>query len=96
MRKLVYFIACTADGFIARENGGFDFFPVAGDHLPFIAQEYPETITGHLRKDFGVRGENRHFSSVLMAAHLRGWIDPRHHQSVSSPPAIPHLEHVAG
>jgi dihydrofolate reductase len=69
MRKLVYFIACTADGFIARENGSFDFFPVAGDHLPFIAEEYPETIPGHRRKDFGVRDEKRHFSSVLMGRH---------------------------
>jgi dihydrofolate reductase len=69
MRKLVYFIACTADGFIARENGDFDFFPVAGDHLLFIAREYPETIPGHLRKDFGVRDENRRFSSVVMGRH---------------------------
>jgi dihydrofolate reductase len=69
MRKLVYFIACTADGFIARENGSLDFFPVAGDHLPFIAHEYPETIPGHLRKAFGVRDEHRHFSSVMMGRH---------------------------
>lgn len=69
MRKLVYFIACTADGFIAQEDGGLDFFPMAGDHLPFIAREYPETIPGHLRKDFGVRDENRHFSSVVMGRH---------------------------
>jgi dihydrofolate reductase len=69
MRKLVYFIACTADGFIARENGSFDFFPMTGDHLPFIAREYPETIPGHLRKDFGVCSENRHFSSVVMGRH---------------------------
>jgi dihydrofolate reductase len=69
MRKLVYFIACTADGFIAREDGGLDFFPMTGDHLPFIAQEYPETISGHLRKHLGVRDEHRHFSSVVMGRH---------------------------
>jgi dihydrofolate reductase len=37
MRKLVYFVACSADGFIAREDGAFDFFPMTGDHLPFLA-----------------------------------------------------------
>ena len=69
MRNLIYFIACTTDGFIARENGSFDFFPMAGEHLPFIVREYPETIPGHLRQDLGVRGENRHFDSVVMGRH---------------------------
>ena len=69
MRKLVYFIACTADGFIAGEDRGLDFFPMAGDHLPFIAREYPETIPGHLRKHFGASDEHRHFSSVVMGRH---------------------------
>lgn len=69
MRKLIYFIACTADGFIAREDGSIDFFPMAGEHLPFIVREYPETIPGHLRQHFCVRGENRHFNSVVMGRH---------------------------
>lgn len=69
MRKLIYFVACTADGFIAREDGGFDFFPVEGEHLPFIVREYPETIPGHLSRDLGVGGENRRFSSVVMGRH---------------------------
>ena len=66
MRKLVYFIACTVDGFIARENGAFDFFPMSGDHLPYIANEYPETLPTHARQALGVSAENRHFDTVLM------------------------------
>lgn len=66
MRKLTYFIACSADGFIARKNGSFDFFPRTGDHLPHIAAEYPETIPGHLRDQLGAHGHNRHFDTVLM------------------------------
>jgi dihydrofolate reductase len=66
MRKLTYFIACTVDGFIAREDGSFDFFPIAREHLPHIVVEYPETIPGHLRDALGVRGDNRHFDTVVM------------------------------
>jgi dihydrofolate reductase len=66
LRKLTYFIACTVDGFIAREDGSFDFFPMTGEHLPYIVEEYPETIPGHLRDVLGVRGGNRHFDTILM------------------------------
>lgn len=66
MRKLIYYIACTVDGFIARENGAFDFFPITGDHIPYIVQEYPETIPTHFREVMGAQGENRHFDAVIM------------------------------
>lgn len=66
MRKLVYYIATTVDGFIARENGAFDFFPMTGEHLPYIAREYPETIPTHLREALGAHGANRHFDAVVM------------------------------
>jgi len=66
MRKLTYFIACTVDGFIARKDGSFDFFPMTGDHIPYIAAEYPETIPGHLRDTLGVHSRNAHFDTVLM------------------------------
>ena len=66
MRKLIYYIACTVDGFIARENGAFDFFPMTGDHIPYIVREYPETIPTHFREVMGARGNNRHFDAVIM------------------------------
>ena len=69
MRHLTYFIAVTADGFIARDDGSFDFFPMTGEHLPYIAREYPETIAGHLRTALGVQGDNRHFDAVVMGRH---------------------------
>lgn len=57
MRRLVYFVACTADGFIAREDGSADFFPMTGDHLLHIAAHFPDTIPGHARELMGVSGE---------------------------------------
>ncbi|HEX7297117.1 MAG TPA: dihydrofolate reductase family protein [Pyrinomonadaceae bacterium] len=66
MRKLTYFVACTVDGFIAKEDGSFAFFPSTGEHLRYIVEEYPETIPGHLREALGVRGGNTHFDTVLM------------------------------
>jgi dihydrofolate reductase len=69
MRQLVYYIACTVDGFIAGEDGSWDFFPMTGAHLAYIAEEYPETIPGHAREVMGATGPNRHFDAVVMGRH---------------------------
>jgi dihydrofolate reductase len=66
MRELTYYVACTVDGFIARPDGAFDFYLTEGEHLAELFAEYPETVPGHLREALGVRGENRHFDTVLM------------------------------
>ena len=33
MRRLVYYVACTIDGFIAREDGSFDWCLTQGEHF---------------------------------------------------------------
>lgn len=33
MRLLKYYVACSINGFIARENGAFDYFLMEGDHI---------------------------------------------------------------
>ncbi|NJM60028.1 MAG: dihydrofolate reductase [Oscillatoriales cyanobacterium RU_3_3] len=66
MKKLIYYIACTVDGFIAREDGSFDCFPMEGEHFADLFEFFPETIPAHVQKALGIRPENKQFDTVLM------------------------------
>lgn len=66
MRKLVYFIGMTIDGFIAAPDGSGDFFPVTKEILDFIGEEYPETLPTHVREQLGIGSANRRFDTVVM------------------------------
>jgi dihydrofolate reductase len=66
MRKLKYYIACTVDHYIARQDGSFDFFLTEGEHLTDLLKHFPETIPGHLRHQLGITAENQCFDAVLM------------------------------
>ena len=66
MRKLVYFVATTVDGFIAGPEGQFDFFPMNGDHIAAQANELAETLPKHVREALGVPLGKRRFDTVLM------------------------------
>lgn len=66
MRKLKYYVACTVDGFIAREDGSFDCFPSSGEHFADLFDSFPETIPAHLQQALGIRAENKQFDTVLM------------------------------
>ena len=86
-RRLVYYVACTVDGFIARKDGSFDWFLQEGDHLRDLIADFPETIPGHLRAQVGVSAGNRCFDAVLMG---RRTYDVGRDIGVTSP--YPHLE----
>lgn len=65
-RKLVYYVACTLDGFIARCDGSFDCFLFQGEHFAELIERFPETFPAHLRRQLGVPEVARRFDTVLM------------------------------
>lgn len=66
MRQLKYYIACTVDRFIAREDDSYDFFLMQGDHMADLQAAFPETIPGVFRETLGITAPNQHFDTVIM------------------------------
>ncbi len=66
MRRLKYYIACTVDKFIAREDGSFDFFLMEEDHVADLLKLFPETVPAHFREKLGIASENQIFDAVVM------------------------------
>lgn len=70
VRKLVYFIASTLDGFIAGPDGadptGPDgFWPIPEDYVAHLIAEYPETLPGPARAALSITAEGTHFDTVV-------------------------------
>ena len=86
---LVYFIACTLDGFIAERDGSTDFFPFQGPHVADLLAEFPEMVPGHLRGPLAVDAENQRFDTVLMG---RSTYEVGQKAGVTNP--YPHLRQI--
>lgn len=94
MRKLVYYIATSIDGYIAGPNGEYDFYPVADDMAAYLNSEYPETVPTHIRAHVGLDVPNKTFDTVVMG---RGSYEPgladKRHQPVRAPAPVRRLQH---
>ncbi|MEU5779186.1 dihydrofolate reductase family protein [Streptomyces venezuelae] len=72
MRKLVYYIGVSIDGYIAGPGGEFDFYPVgdadqAADYAARVNARYPETVPTALRPHAGLTDAPAlRFDTVLM------------------------------
>ncbi len=66
MRRLIYYVAATLDGFIAHEDGSLDGFPWDDAYGNDLLASFPETFPVHLRGETGTRVGNKWFDAVLM------------------------------
>ena len=56
MRRIIYHVATTLDGFIAHEDGSIDGFPTKGDHVAEYLQHlegYDTVLMGRRTYEFG-------------------------------------------
>ncbi|BFV60708.1 dihydrofolate reductase family protein [Kitasatospora sp. CMC57] len=94
MRKLVYFIASTLDGFIAGPDGSDPtgpggFWSPSADYIRHIIEEYPETLPGPARAALGVSTEGTRFDTVL-----EGRMSYEIGLAAGVSDAFPHLRHL--
>lgn len=83
MRKLVYYIAVSIDGYIAGPGGEFEFYPLANDMAAWINERYPETLPTHVRAQVGLENTpNQRFDTLLMGL---GTYQPALDINVTSP-----------
>ena len=89
MRKLVYYVAVSLDGYIAGPGGEYDFYPMSTDMTDAMCRQYPESLPVHIRPlvDMPVDTPNREWDTVLMG---RGSYEPGLAEGVADP--YPHMK----
>lgn len=94
VRKLVYYIAATLDGFIAGPDGadptGPDgFWPIPEDYIGHMIAEYPETLPGSARTALSISAPGTHFDTALEGRRSYGI-----GLKAGVTDAYPHLRHI--
>ncbi len=89
MRKLIYYVAVSIDGYIAGPTGAFDAFLVEGDHASVVFGEYADALPAHVHTALGIDPLGTQFDTVIM-----GWntLKPALDMGIASP--YPHLRQI--
>jgi dihydrofolate reductase len=83
MRKLVYYVGVSLDGYIAGPRAEIDFYPLSDQMAAWINARYPETLPTHVRKLVGLDGvPNKVFDTLVMG---RGTYEPALEVPTTSP-----------
>ncbi|MFX0580193.1 dihydrofolate reductase family protein [Nocardia nepalensis] len=84
MRKLVYYVGMSLDGYIAGPGDDISFYPLGEDTLDWMKAEYPETLPTHARPHIGLAVDtpNQQFDTLVMG---RGTYEPALAIGVTSP-----------
>ena len=68
MRTLTYYVAVSLDGFIAGPADEVDAFPLEGDHIDMIIDEFRDALPTVAHDALGISPDNERFDTILM-----GW-----------------------
>jgi dihydrofolate reductase len=82
VRRLVYVVGASVDGFIAGPAGEVDFYPVTPDVVTMLAGELADTLPAHVRRQLGVEGAPQRFDTVVMG---RATYEPALAAGITSP-----------
>ncbi|MFF7943863.1 dihydrofolate reductase family protein [Nocardia gamkensis] len=84
MRKLVYYVAVSLDGYIAGPAGEFDFYPSDAEMGAWLNGRYPEFVPSHLRPLVGMAVDepNKRCDTAVMG---RRSYEPALSEGVTSP-----------
>jgi dihydrofolate reductase len=91
VRKLVYLVASSIDGYIAGPGGGdpTTFWPMSPEYVRHLVEELPETLPGAAREALGATGEGTHFDTVV-----EGRTSYEVGTAAGVADAYPHLRHI--